>query len=943
MHRFSKLPLSTTRQRIIALTSLACAIILVITAFLFIKNPAQAHIGPKYNFQDSILARLGLDDAQFDDNDAAAQDAANVAYPAAFVSPNQIAGARDAANSIFSSWGSDDPNEGWQLVGPTTTPSSQFWTYTGNASTVSGRTTALGIGPVCHPGDCRFYVGAAGGGVWTTADALANPPAWKSVSNGLFTNAIGSIWVDPHNARHVLVGTGEPNGSSDSEAGLGLFQTWDAGNTWLLVPGSFAVAGGRSIGAIAVDPTNPNHIFIGTDVARHGASSVNGGRFAPPKAPQVGLYESKNGGLSFTLAFSKPSDSVDPTSANGSDFFRGGVSKILYDPTTAGRIYFSMFDYGLFRSAGSGSYEQVFASAGGGTVAASASSRTEFALASHDNGQLRVYLGDLNLANADFYRVDNTNVAANTLTNGVSNPGWTKLSNPTKGTPGFASYNFCEGQCSYDMVVASPAGHPDTVYISGSFAYDELSGPSNARAVQRSVDDGVDFTDMTNDASFNGLHPDQHALVFDPENPNIIFTGSDGGVVRTSGKFANQAKDPNLGCAARGLTGADLVDCNNWLSAVPTQNFSLNAGLATLQFQSVSVNPSNVNDVQGGTQDNGTLLRQGKTSTFNMQVGGDGGQSGYNVANPNIRFHSFFGPQHDISFKNGDPLSWDFISTPLLNSGEAASFYTPIIADPKVGGTMFNGLQHVWRTQDNGGSQAYLDANCNEFTGSSTAVCGDWQTLGGTQGDLSGAAWGTDKGGSAPAGNYVAAITRAPSNTGTMWAATRRGRVFISTNADTVNPDDVTYTRIDTANTPTRFVSGIAVDSKDPNHAFISFSGYNAYATAAGTATGHIFEVRYNPATKSATWKDISGNLGDQPVTGIQYDSTNHALYIATDYSVLRMRGDGNWRVAASGLPLVAVYGITLAPGGKVLYAATHGRGIYSLDLSREHNAHPNN
>ena len=59
--------------------------------------------------------------------------------------------------------------------------------------------TALGIGSVCHPGDCRLYLGAAGGGVWRTDDALANPPAWKSVSLGLFTNAIGSLWVDPKN------------------------------------------------------------------------------------------------------------------------------------------------------------------------------------------------------------------------------------------------------------------------------------------------------------------------------------------------------------------------------------------------------------------------------------------------------------------------------------------------------------------------------------------------------------------------------------------------------------------------------------------------------------------------------------------------------------------------------------------------------------------------
>jgi len=84
------------------------------------------------------------------------------------------------------------------------------------------------------------------------------------------------------------------------------------------------------------------------------------------------------------------------------------------------------------------------------------------------------------------------------------------------------------------------------------------------------------------------------------------------------------------------------------------------------------------------------------------------------------------------------------------------------------------------------------------------------------------------------------------SDTGTLWVGLRRGRVFISSNADKASGTVIFY-RIDTSSTPTRFVSGIAVDPSDPNHAFISFSGYNAYATASGTATGHVFDVHYDP------------------------------------------------------------------------------------------------
>ena len=147
------------------------------------------------------------------------------------------------------------------------------------------------------------------------------------------------------------------------------------------------------------------------------------------------------------------------------------------------------------------------------------------------------------------YRTDDASVAS---------PVWTQLSSSSTANPGgFASYDFCRtqatSQCSYDMVVASPAGHPDTVWISGLFKYEELAGRSNSRAVQRSTNAGASFTDMSYDMNFIGMHPDQHALAFASSNPDIAFAGSDGGIVRTSGSLANMATDPGLGCAVRGL------------------------------------------------------------------------------------------------------------------------------------------------------------------------------------------------------------------------------------------------------------------------------------------------------------------------------------------------------------------------------------------------------
>ena len=884
----------------------------------------SAHAQPVQRHFNHFLAthpNIGSYNADYEQYD-------NRAYPHTAISYAQAIGSYSAFQSISQRPFGLSASHGWQEIGPTTTNEPDVVTFTGHPTTISGRVTVLAIASSCTDQLCRVWVGAAGGGIWETDHGLSTTPDWHSSSTGLASNAIGSIVLDPTDptGRILYAGTGEPNGSSDSEAGVGLYKSFNYGRTWKLLPGSIPAAKDRSIGAIAIDPTNPLHIYIGTDVARHGSSSENGGRFTPPDAPVVGLYESLDGGLTFKLVFSKETDVVNPGSPNGSDFFRGGVTSIQFNTTglAAGQppqIYFSMFDYGLFRS-NNGSFEQVFASAGGGSIASSSGSRTQFALAPNGS-KLRIYLVDSDATTGNLYRIDNANVPASTLTDGTNNPGWLKLSNPTPGTAGFASYNFCTGQCWYDMWVASPSGHPDTVWIGGSMQYGELGASSNGRAVQRSTDAGVDFTDMTDDSESPplGMHPDQHAVVFVPGHPDIAILGSDGGVVRTDGTFVNASSQ----CAGRGLTGANLTDCQHWLSAIPTQLFSLNPGLATLQFQSLTVNPQAPgSDLIGGTQDNGTLAYSGSPTWFES-VGGDGGQSSISVGDPNIRMHMYFGTTGDVNFHGDDTHGWDYMTGPLDGSGEAASFYIPLIGDPQVSGTDFAGLGHVWRTQDNAGSQAVLDLHCNELTGDFPAnvTCGDWVPLGP---NLVNSTFGSDK-----LGSYVVAISRASSNTGTLWVGTRRGRLFISTNAN--GPaGSVTFTRIDTPAQPTRFISGIAVDPADPFHAFVSFSGYNAYTP---TTPGHVFDVHYNPSTGTATWTDISHNLGDQPITGIAYDAPTGRLFASTDFgvAVLFVHSVPFWFPAAPGLPRAAVYGLTISTSGRVLYAATHGRGAWRLKL----------
>jgi hypothetical protein len=492
------------------------------------------------------------------------------------------------------------------------------------------------------------------------------------------------------------------------------------------------------------------------------------------------------------------------------------------------------------------------------------------------------------------------------------------------------------------------------VYLIGSYQYGELGGRSNARAVLLSTTAGDadpangdrTFTDMTWDATPasrpDGIHPDQHEIVTKPGEPFVFFSGSDGGLMRSDGTF----EDVTSQCATRPIGAASMATCNRLLSRVPHQLTSLNDGLSTLQFQSLSVNPSNpLHNLMGGTQDNGTFEFGSSTSVWPQIIYGDGGQSGFDAANPDkIRFNTFFDRYTDANFRGGDPTAWVVISGPLFavcpTSAdpqalcEGSAFYKPIIADPLVGGTIYTALRHVWRTKDNGGDQAFLEANCPEFTTpGDKPTCGDFLPLGGSagtnnSGDLGGTFYGATR-----LGGVGAATERTKADTSTLWAATSTGRVFISKNANAEPAASVTFTRLDTlaANLPGRFVSSIYVDNANANHAWISYSGYNSNTP---TEPGHIFEVTYNPTAGTVAATDRTYNFADLPATDLVRDDATGDLYAATDFGVMRLpSGTTTWGVAGDGLPMVEVPGLTIDSSARVLYAATHGRSAWRLML----------
>jgi len=877
----------------------------------------------------------------------------------------------------------------WSPTGPFVATDPSILTFSGAATTVSGRITALALDTAsgCTPSFCRLWVGAAGGGIWRTTNALGASPSWTFLTSiNVFSNAIGSLFYDnahvnPSTGNAPLyVGTGEPNASADSEAGLGLMKSLDGGDTWLQVasqigpittnsPGTGSngtYSGnaffGRAISKIVVDPINPNIIYVASARAVRGIDETYGGPTSNPPVPRppFGLFKSTDSGAHFTFIWD--GSATCPASCVGGDPLASirGVHDLALDPSNNNILYAADFPGpggggGVWRSNDAGNtWTQI-------KTALSSNDnvdRCSFSVTTIAGPNTRMYVGCGNdgFATAQVYRSDLVQTGA---------PAFTNLT-AAEVVPSTSGY--CGSQCWYDNTIYTPPGFPDVIYVGGSYTYNECAEGSDCRGVVYATDAGNSgslWSDATWDAQNSGpnpgsccnpnavtpnqMHPDHHFIVTVPGNPFLFFDGSDGGLVRSNGTL----NDISAQCASRTYppgTGT-LAQCQLLLGTgcpfmgfqcgVPNQLISMNAGLNTLQFMSFSVAGDNQFHLMGGTQDNGTFDTVGSFS-WNQVIYGDGGQSGINQSNSNQRFNTFTGQANDANFQNGNPAKWVIIGAPMFNSPESSLFYPPIIADPALGAasTIFEGSRGVWRTQDWGGSQAFLETNCPEFTTfAGTPGCGDFVRLGGAPGtnnagDLEGTFYGGDR-----AGGNVNVIARTTSNTNVSWAASTRGRVFISTNVDTNPATSVLWNRLDgdtgaTNTDPTRVVTGIAIDPVNNFHAWVSYSGYNFNTPS---QPGHIFSVTWSGAG-AATWTNITGNLPDIPLTSVVFDPGPGTgagdLYVSTDFAVFRLaHGQTVWDIAGLGMPIVETPHLTIVPNARLIYAATHGLGGWFMSL----------
>lgn len=821
-------------------------------------NGASVNIGPTDSGADAALTP-----EQF----AYAERAA----PSGYISPTALANGEQQANAMASA----STSLSWQEVGPDTL--NNGWDF---PEPVSGRLLAVAFDP---QNSQIIYMGSAQGGIWKSTDGGSH---WQPLTDFMPSLAINSIAIDAKNPNIIFAGTGEDNLSCDSYQGMGILRSTDGGQTWTVLGQSLFA--GTGIGNILLDPrfegnASSEHLIIGAGFAGRSNSSTESCDDSQPagQVPPYGVFLSNDGGQTFTESLSVGSFADFP--------FELGTSDMVMSPTNPNVIYAAEQIEGIFESTDAGhTWTNLNTPKSGMPAPESGFDRIQLAISQSDPSVLYsaysnvVFLG--------------THMQAFRTTNGGTS--WTSL----KSVP-----DVCDGQCWYDMPITVSPTDPNTVFIGGNANYSYVftlfgfpTGPKDCTSIKalsnlpadcnatvvKSSDGGKTWQDISlGDVATSGpntgfpvgqytLHPDDHAIVFDPNNPNVMYTGNDGGLfVTTDGG-------------------------HSWNN--------LNRGLGTLQFQSVSV--SSNGQIFGGTQDNGTEKFTPQTGTTWTSVdGGDGGLAQVDPSNPNTIYHTYAGVS--LARSDDDGQTWNEIDFPFLS--DAGSFYPPFAVAPSKSSTLYFGTYRVWRSDDKGG----------------TGAASDWSAV---SPDLTG---GLGNGCNFSCITFVAV---SPVNPNVVVIGTGGGLLWESTNADSASP---TWTEIDNAHTPSRFVTQVVFAPNSADTAYVTYSGFNEDDPRAG---GHLFRIS-GISSGTPTFTEIDGQNGnnsqhalpDLPTNSVLVDPLDPSqLFVGADFGVYVSPNGGNtWFLVNSALPHSEVYMLAFDATTNSVVAATHGRGMWRLTL----------
>jgi photosystem II stability/assembly factor-like uncharacterized protein len=714
------------------------------------------------------------------------------------------------------------PQVAWTEIGPNPIPNGQV--QSGSQLPVSGRTISIAV----HPTDANIvYVGTAQGGLYRTTDGGTT---WTPMLDNALSLAIGSVAISPSQPETIYVGTGEPNFSSDSYFGVGIYRIDNAssGSPTITGPLGSSSFNGRAVSKIIVHPTDPATIFVSS------TSGVGGIRSASTSPlPNVGVYRSTNA----TAA----SPTFTQIGVLGSPNNNINVRDIAIDPSNANILLANLVANGggIYRSINALAATPTWTSIVTFSSTSTSGLTAEFA-AIHPGADI----------NATFYIATGNNTV-------VTNAG--RVLKSTDGGASFSQINsvtFCSPQCFYNIAVAVDPTNVNNVYIGGT----------GANTFDRSTNGGTTFTPVQ-----DNIHTDSHVIAVAPSAPATIYFGSDGGIYKSTN------------------SGTTWTSLNN-------------ATFRATQFMSIAVHPTDLNYTIGGTQDNGTEYRN-SAGTWTRSDFGDGGyavidQNAVNTTNVNM-YHTYYNANTltgyaYVGLSSATEGTWFYRGcnppgNPSPTNGitctATINFYAPLERGPGNPNSIYYGADRLYRS---------VDLGVNNATVSQTFA------------------------------SPISAIGIAASNDNVRIIGRNDGGLFGTTTGSAVLTD------LDAGNAvPNSPIARTVVAPSDVNTAYVTLSAFNVVNVWKTTNLNNA-----NP-----TWTAAAGSGGTAlplvPVNSIVVAPTNaNKVFAGTDIGVYYSAdGGATWNPFGTGLPRVAVFGMAIT-AGNVLRIATHGRGMWEITLS---------
>jgi photosystem II stability/assembly factor-like uncharacterized protein len=489
---------------------------------------------------------------------------------------------------------------------------------------IGGRTLAVAQNP---QNPQTMWAGAASGGLWRTHTAGVGPDAWDMIDTGFPLLGVSSIAIPPSDSNVIYIGTGEVYGYQNALGGLavrltrgsygiGILKSTDGGATWTHSL-NWSQNQKRGVASLAMDPSNSNILYAGTS---------------------EGTYKTTDAGATWNLVHNILMS-----------------MQVVIDPVTPSRLYAACGDLGspgtgIYRSTDSGAtWTQLTAG-----LPATWTGKTYLAI--YKNAPNVVYAS---LAQAE------SGIGLYRSTNFGSN--WTSLS----------TTNYAGVQGWYSHWVHVNPTDSSQVLVAGVDIWRSTQGGRN---LVRMSDWSAWFFGNVPPGGPEGppnyAHADHHHVIYDPQKPDTLFFGTDGGVFRSfdhGGTFA-------------GLNGGYQTTqfYNGFSSAISLDTFAI-----------------------GGMQDNATAIYEGNLG-WRRVIGGDGCMTAMHPQNLLI----MYGATQNLGIRRSTDGGFNFNSAVngISQVGQVA-FVAPYLLAPSVPTVMYAGRSRIFRSSNGGVNWGVVNSN----------------------------------------------------------------------------------------------------------------------------------------------------------------------------------------------------------------------------------------